>query len=378
MFPGLPSTSMPLTAPPADSPFIDPTAVEAWDAWFRWRSNGELRDLTVEASWDRVAEALAAVEPEGADAWRQRFCHAMAGWRLLPDARVLATAGTGRCEWPGTDLVAELNLAAFVRDAFREAAHFDEAAFRECAGLAVRLLDNALALSSDAPVDAPRLRIGFIGLGDALEMLGLGYGTPGASELATCAAAVLAEAAFEVSVSLAGERGARVSLDPARRACAEQRGFPAALVAEAERLGLRHAALTAIDSQPRLALLANNVADALDPVCSEYDWQTIDAPGGSRCIRSPGFAHCLRRRQQITSGRQTPDTHDGDVPGVVDQILLRAQLARWFDAPIDYAFRTPGPPDPASAAHWTALAVSHALPMPRWRGGAADSARAVD
>jgi ribonucleoside-diphosphate reductase alpha chain len=30
-------------------------------------------------------------------------------------------------------------------------------------------------------------------------------------------------------------------------------------------VGVRHAALTAIDPQPRLARLANNVADALDP-----------------------------------------------------------------------------------------------------------------
>jgi ribonucleoside-diphosphate reductase alpha chain len=363
---------MQLTPPPADSPFIDPTAVEAWDAWFRWRSNGELRDLTVEASWDRVAVALAGAESHARETWRKRFRKAIAGWRLLPDARVLATAGTGRCDWPGTDLVAELNLAAFVRDAFRQPAQFDEAAFRECAGLAVRLLDNALALCPDVTVDAPRLRIGLIGLADALDMLGLVYGTSAASALATRAAAVLAEAAFEASVHLAQERGARIALDPARRACAEERGLAPALVAEAERFGLRHAALTAIDSQPRLALLANNVADALDPLSGEQDWQTIDAPGGSRCMRSPGFSHCLRRKHQLSGGQHVPDAFDGPAPGVVEQILLRAELSRWFDAPIDYAFRTPCPPDPTTAAQWTALAVSHALPMPRWRGAAHD------
>jgi ribonucleoside-diphosphate reductase alpha chain len=368
------STGMPLTPPLADSPFIDPTAVEAWDAWFRWRSNGELRDLTVEASWDRVAAALAAVECDDRDGWRQRFRQAMAGWRLLPDARVLATAGTGHCDWPGTDLVGELNLAAFVRDAFRTPATFDESAFRDCAALAVRLLDDALALSMDVPAQAPRLRIGLIGLADAFDMLGLAYGSPAATALAARAAALLAEATFEASLGLARERGARVAMDDARRACAEARGIDAALVAEAASIGLRHAALTAIDSQPRLALLANNVADALDPLPGEHDWQTIDAPGGSRCMRSPGFAHCLRRRHQLASGHQMPVAGQPAAAGVVEQILLRAQLARWFDAPIDYAFRTPSPPDPASAAQWTALAVSHALPLPRWRGVARDGA----
>jgi ribonucleoside-diphosphate reductase alpha chain len=238
----------------------------------------------------------------------------------------------------------------------------------------VRLLDNALALSADDTADAPRLRIGLIGLADALDMLGLSYGTPVAGALAARAAACLAEATFEASVRLAGLRGARIGLDAARRACAEERGFAAALVAEAARVGLRHAALTAIDSQPRLALLANNVADALDPLPGEHDWQTIDAPGGSRCMRSPGFAHCLRRRHQLAGGPPASDSNGAAAPGVVEQILLRAQLARWFDAPIDYAFRTPSPPDAASAAQWTALAVSHALPMPRWRGNARDNA----
>ena len=44
------------------SPFLDPVAVEAWDAWFRWREDGQLRDISVEATWERVAGALAQAE----------------------------------------------------------------------------------------------------------------------------------------------------------------------------------------------------------------------------------------------------------------------------------------------------------------------------
>lgn len=71
-------------------------AVDIWDAWFRWREQGALRDLTVNATWDRVATALASIEPADATIWSERFTDAFRAWRLLLDERILATAGRGR------------------------------------------------------------------------------------------------------------------------------------------------------------------------------------------------------------------------------------------------------------------------------------------
>jgi hypothetical protein len=42
----------------SDSAFMTPLAVETWDAWFRWRDRGQLRDRTIDATWERVATCL--------------------------------------------------------------------------------------------------------------------------------------------------------------------------------------------------------------------------------------------------------------------------------------------------------------------------------
>jgi ribonucleoside-diphosphate reductase alpha chain len=353
--------------PRAASPFIDASAVEAWDAWFRWRCNGELRDLTVEASWERVAGALATAETSDAAGWKQRFRDGLAGWKVLPDACVLRCAGTELVECPPTGLGAALNLAGFVRGAFTGWAGFDRDGFRAGAELAVRMLDDAITLTGAELAEPPRLRIGFIGLADALALLGVRYASPEGMDYAREFARLLAEGTLAGSVQLAAERGARLPFDAAQQARAEARGMPPALIEAAGRHGLRHAALTAIDSQPRLALLANNVADALDPLPAESSWLVIDAPGGSRRLRSYGFAHNLRRRHLVATGGQCAALENGADCSIVDQILLRAELAPWIDAPIDYPYPAADAPDPVIEADWVALATSRSLPTPTWR-----------
>src|ERR1700758_1218613 len=99
------------------SPFLDAAAVDAWDARFRLRENGELRDLSVESTWQRVADALAVAEHAARTQWSQRMFDAQAAWRVVFDERVLAGAGTASFEWPA-DPVAVLDLPTFVAGPF--------------------------------------------------------------------------------------------------------------------------------------------------------------------------------------------------------------------------------------------------------------------
>jgi ribonucleoside-diphosphate reductase alpha chain len=57
--------------------------------------NGAPIDKTIEESWRRVANALAAVEA-APSAWRERFYQALEGYKFLPAGRILAGAGTER------------------------------------------------------------------------------------------------------------------------------------------------------------------------------------------------------------------------------------------------------------------------------------------
>lgn len=77
--------------------FDSSLAGEIWNSKYRFRPHDRPGDATVEATWDRVAAALAEAEPVKTRArWRARFREALEGYRFLPAGRILAGAGTGR------------------------------------------------------------------------------------------------------------------------------------------------------------------------------------------------------------------------------------------------------------------------------------------
>ena len=343
------------------SPFVELAAVEAWDAWFRWREQTDLRDFSIEDTWRRVSAALASVEPPGEiPMWQTRFMDALASWRLLPDERLLAVAGTGRITWGDGVLHAALNAAAFVSTDYA-AASIDLAALSDCAALAVRVLDNAALL---AALPAPRLRIGILGIADALALLGLAYDSDAGRAQMSSTARALAEGCLRGSIMLAMARGAcdhglRVSIKRA-----ELRGAPTNLLGDAARHGLRHAQLTAITSQPRLALLANDVADAVDPLRGVNHTHVITAADGPRTVRSSGYAlSTLRACGREPNG--VPDTL-AMLPWIA-QIEMRAALQPWMDEPITYPLLATNDLNDSRRLQARKRAMEHGLGEPVWR-----------
>jgi len=74
----------------------DPTSTSL--SHFVWETRYQDRDArpaesTVVDTWTRVAQAVAAIEPEG---WRDRFLGILRDFRFLPGGRILAGAGTSR------------------------------------------------------------------------------------------------------------------------------------------------------------------------------------------------------------------------------------------------------------------------------------------
>ena len=78
------------------SPFSAPIAEQIWDMKYRLKAaDGTPLDGSLEATWRRIARALAAVEAEPA-LWEDRFYAALEGFKFLPAGRITAGAGTGR------------------------------------------------------------------------------------------------------------------------------------------------------------------------------------------------------------------------------------------------------------------------------------------
>ncbi|HEX3215244.1 MAG TPA: adenosylcobalamin-dependent ribonucleoside-diphosphate reductase [Aestuariivirgaceae bacterium] len=76
----------------------DPISHEIWDLKYRFKSDGGAPlEQSVEATWQRVARALAGVEaPARRTFWEEAFQKVMEDHRFLPAGRILAGAGTGR------------------------------------------------------------------------------------------------------------------------------------------------------------------------------------------------------------------------------------------------------------------------------------------
>ena len=206
------------------SPFTDMAAVRAWDTWFRWRDASGLRDRTIEATWTRVASAVARAEGVHAEAWSRRYYDAFSRWQLIPDEMLVRTAGTPVLRSHRDVLRATVNAHAFASR--RGGIAID--GIVEAASLAVRLLDDARR-SVDIPPAACRLCL--LGVGQALAVLGLEYDSEAGRDIAAGVAAALGQ-------------GVRLGL---------------------EETGLRNCR-TEIAPQPRLAALANATTDALEPL----------------------------------------------------------------------------------------------------------------
>ena len=78
-------------------PFDAEISAEIWNAKYRFRADGDGGEGGVEATWSRIAAAIAEAEPARARRhWRTQFETALSDFRFLPAGRIIAGAGTGR------------------------------------------------------------------------------------------------------------------------------------------------------------------------------------------------------------------------------------------------------------------------------------------
>ncbi len=283
------------------TPFTKPDAVDVWDSEFRWRDVDRLHDLTIDDTWRRIAERAASAEPLGGPWWAQRFVDSFNRWCMVPEERILGSLGTHKPMEPMPAPGAVVNVAAFVLRQPASGVCFDRESFVATASLAVRFLDDAArSIASNSP---PRkLRIGVIGLADALLACGIDYRSRDATEQGSIVAQALAEGCLLGTIELAEARGRRLAFDECSALIDDmrQRQMPDWLIERALQVGLCHEQLTAIVPHPLVARFANGVADGIDAL-------SVDA-----------------RHADIN------DSEGGRVAG----LAMRAAMQPWIDEPI--------------------------------------------
>ena len=169
--------------------FPNRLAEEIWTSRYRFVAPEGAPELSIDATWARVARVLAAVEPEAEAAWEGRFADALADFRFLPGGRILAGAGTGR----------RVTLCnCFVMGQIEDTLD----------GVFTALREGALTMQQARTARASRrLGLGITGLADALIMLGLRYDGEAARRVAAGAMRGVTQAAYWASVEIARDKG---------------------------------------------------------------------------------------------------------------------------------------------------------------------------
>lgn len=170
-----------------------------------------------------------------------------------------------------------INLTRFVLNPFQKNASFNFDAFRLLIPAAVRMLDNVLDVTvwplekqRDEAMAKRRIGLGFLGLGDALVMLGLRYDSDEGRAMASKIAEVMRDAAYRASIDLAVERGSFPMLDTEKYL---ESGFakrlPERIRKAIAKHGIRNSHLLSIAPTGTISLaFADNASNGIEPAFS--------------------------------------------------------------------------------------------------------------
>jgi len=189
----------------------------------------------------------------------------------------------------GCCCLGSINLARLALDPFTENARLDYDRLRELATTAVRMLDDVLDATywplpeqRREASDKRRLGLGFTGLGTALMMLRVRYGSEESLAVAAEIARGLRDAAYRASIELAKERGAFPKFDADRYLASPFAQRLPQDVRDAIRAhGIRNSHLLSIAPTGTISLaFGRNVTGGIEPAFAwEYTRRTRDKDG---------------------------------------------------------------------------------------------------
>lgn len=251
----------------------------------------------------------------------------------------------------GCCCLGSLNLTAYVKAPFTDAASFDFKTMAKVARIAVRMLDNVLSATrwpleqQRNEADAKRrLGLGFTGLGDALIMLGVRYDTEEGRQLAAELARELCVAAYSASVDLARERGAFPQFDAERYLSS---GFAARLPddlrAAIREHGIRNSHLISIAPTGTISLaFADNASNGIEPAFSWYYTRSKRMPdGGKKDYTVEDHAYRVYRAQGGDTAQLPPAFVSALEISATDHMLMVAAVAPYVDAAISKTVNVP-------------------------------------
>jgi ribonucleoside-diphosphate reductase alpha chain len=254
----------------------------------------------------------------------------------------------------GACLLGSVNLTKFVREPFSDNARFDWDEFRAVVEVFTRMLDNVVDVNGlplgkqrDEIEHKRRHGMGFLGLGSAVTLLGMRYGSPESVEFTETVARELAVAGWKTGLELAKEKGAAPILDEefevteemlrkrpemqsdgwrvgtrvpgrvlhARYSRYMQRLATVApeLVAGIEKHGARFTHHSSIAPTGTISLsLANNASNGIEPSFAHHYFRNVIREGKKSKEKIDVFSFELLAYRELVNPGAMPDTSDPD------------------------------------------------------------------
>ncbi|MDD3763039.1 MAG: LAGLIDADG family homing endonuclease [Nevskiales bacterium] len=289
----------------------------------------------------------------------------------------------------GACLLGSVNLAALVRKPFTPEAHFDFDTYAEIVRVFARMLDNVVEING-LPLPEQRGEIerkrrhgmGYLGLGSAMTMLGLRYGSEESVNFTEAVTRHLAVENWRAALELAREKGPAPVLTEifeitpellAMRPELARDGYKSGdrvpgrilharysrymqriaevepeLVSELAEVGARYTHATSIAPTGTMAAsVGNNASNGIEPSFAHSYIRNMIVPGekAKRAIRMDSY-ELLAYRQWIDSDvdpDDLPDAFRGTAAGTDprEHIDVQAAAQRWIDSSISKTINVP-------------------------------------
>jgi ribonucleoside-diphosphate reductase alpha chain len=256
----------------------------------------------------------------------------------------------------GCCCLGSLNLTRFVRGAFTEGATFDFAAMRGVVAQAVEMLDKVLDTTrwplpqqASEASNKRRIGLGYLGLADAMAMVGIRYDSEAGAAFAKEVTTTLRDAAYKASIDLAKKLGAFPFFDAEKYL--EEGTFasrlPEALKKDIRKHGIRNSHLLSIAPTGTISMaFGDNASSGIEPIFSLRQVRNKMMADGSRqafelddyAYRQFKLAHGPDAKSDVfvTAMQMSVTDHLRVLQAVAP--LIDSAISKTVNVPADYPF----------------------------------------
>jgi ribonucleoside-diphosphate reductase alpha chain len=250
----------------------------------------------------------------------------------------------------GACLLGSINLARLVEAPFSHEARLDLDRLRALVPDCVRMMDDVIDISQfplpeqkHEAASKRRIGLGVTGLGDALILCGLRYGSAAAVAAAAEWLGIIEREAYLASASLAAEKGAFPLFDRDRYLEGETvAALDPEVRAAIARHGVRNALLTSVAPTGTISLFADNVSSGIEPVFSFRHMRHVLMPDGTRREEEvEDYAHRLFRRVRGETAPLPDYFVDAQTLTPEDHLVMQAAVQKHVDSSISKTINVP-------------------------------------